>query len=80
MTAYIDPITDPNDLDEDECLSGYRAGFGFIPVDYSQKSASYWHGYRNAMVDTHQEPMSPEQSEFARKCVDGGWISLGVRH
>lgn len=79
MSAYIEPITDPKDLNGDECLSGYRAGWGFIPVDYTQKSASYWHGYRNAMVDTHKEPMSPEQAAFARKCVDDGMLA-GAKH
>lgn len=72
MSSYIEPITDPSDLNGDECLSGYRAGFGFIPIDYTQKSASYWHGYRNAMVDKGLEPISPEQSAFARKCIEQG--------
>lgn len=80
MSNYIEPITDPANLNEDECLAGYRAGFGFIPIDYTQKSASYWHGYRNAMVDTRQEPSTPEQAEFARKCIEGGYINFGTRH
>lgn len=69
MSDYLEPISDPADLNEDECLAGYRAGFGFIAMDYTQKSRSYWHGYRNAQVDRGLEPMTPEQAEFARKCV-----------
>lgn len=70
MSDYIEPITDLADLNDDECLAGYRGGMGFIPMDYTQKSASYWHGYRNAQVDRGLEPMSPEQAEFARQVVD----------
>lgn len=70
MSDYIEPITDLADLNDDECLAGYLGGMGTIPMDYTQKSASYWHGYRNAQVDLGKEPMSPEQASFARQVVD----------
>jgi hypothetical protein len=69
MSDYLEPISDLSELNDDECLSGYRAGLGFIATDYTQKSRSYWHGYRNGQVDRGLEPMSPQQSEFARKFV-----------
>jgi len=69
MSDYIEPITDLANLNDDECMAGYRGGMGFIPMDYTQKSASYWHGYRNAQVDRGLEPMSPEQRDFAK----GSW-------
>ena len=69
MSDYIEPIKSLDELNDDECLSGYRAGWGFIPMDYTQKSASYWHGYRNAQVDRGLEPISPEQCAFAREVV-----------
>lgn len=77
MTDYIKEIERPEDLNDDECLSGYRAGCGFIAVDHTQKSASYWHGYRNAMVDRGLEPMSPEQAKFARECLKE-WRETGI--
>lgn len=78
MSEYLEPITELAELNDDECLNGYRAGLGFIPMDYTQKSRSYWHGYRNAMVDRGIEPISLEQREFARKWVKS--TPLGVKH
>lgn len=69
MKSYIHPVTDPSDLNDDEALAGYRAVLGFTAINHTQKSASYWHGYRNGMVDTHQEPIDQHQQEFARKIV-----------
>lgn len=79
MSDYIEPITDLADLNDDECLAGYRGGMGFIPVDYTQKSASYWHGYRNAQVDLGKEPMSPQQSKFAREVVESMCAAMSGR-
>lgn len=38
-------------LDNDEIVDGYRAGFRGENAPGSDKSRSYWHGWRNAMVD-----------------------------
>lgn len=70
MSDYIEPITDISQINEDDCLAGYLGGLGSIPMDYTQKSASYWHGYRNAMVDRGLEPASPEQNEIARQYAE----------
>ena len=72
MSDYLEPITTLDELNEDECLAGYRAGLGFIAIDHTQKSRSYWHGYRNAQVDRGLEPISPAQIEFACKVVADG--------
>lgn len=72
MSEYLEPITDPAEINDDECLQGYRAGLGFIAIDYTQKSRSYWHGYRNGQVDRGLEPISPQQCEFARQVVPAG--------
>ena len=72
MSDYLAPITDLADLDDDECLAGYRAGLGFIPIDHTKRNSSYWHGYRNGQVDRGLEPISPEQQEFARRFVAAG--------
>jgi hypothetical protein len=69
MSDYIEPITDLAEINDDECLTGYRAGLGFIAVDYTQKSRSYWHGYNNGQVDKGFAPVSPEQAALARQFV-----------
>jgi len=72
MSEYIEPITDLAQINDDECLSGYRAGLGYIAVDYTQKSASYWHGYRNGQSDRGLEPVSPQSMRIAQQMVAAG--------
>lgn len=72
MSEYIDPIEEISQINDDECLAGYRAGLGFTAVDYTQKSASYWHGYRNGQADRGYEPPSPQSQKFARQIVAEG--------
>lgn len=72
MTDYIEPITRLNQINDDECLAGYRAGHGLNPVDYTQKSPSYWHGYQNAMADQGKEPPNPGSLNVAREMVAAG--------
>lgn len=38
-------------LDSDEIVAGYRVGFDGVPEPGSDRSRSYWHGWRNGMVD-----------------------------
>lgn len=77
MSDYIEPITKLSEINDDECLSGYRAGLGFIAVDYTQRSSSYWHGYNNGQSDLGLAPPSPISSEIAREMV-GEWRRNGM--
>lgn len=72
MSDYIKPIENLADINDDECLAGYRAGLGFTAVDYTQRSASYWHGHSNGQADRHLEPVSPQAREIARQMVAEG--------
>ena len=69
MSDYLEPITSLDELNDDECLAGYRAGLGFIEVDHMQKSRSYWHGYSNGRADRRLEPISPAAHAIARQMV-----------
>lgn len=69
MSSYIEPITKLEEINDDECLTGYRAGLGFIAVDYSQKSSSYWHGYQNGQSDRGLAPANPASVSIAREIV-----------
>lgn len=77
MTDYIEPITKLSEINDDECLFGYRAGLGFIAVDYSQRSASYWHGYQNGQSDRGFAPANPASQAIAREMV-GEWRRNGM--
>jgi hypothetical protein len=69
MIDCIEPIRDLSEIDEEECLSGYLAGFGCKTPDYTKNSRSYWHGYHNGRADRGLEPPSPESRAIARQIV-----------
>jgi len=49
-------------LDPDETMAGYRAGLENAPEPGSDRSRSYWHGWRNGRVDGgHAQPDLAQQ-------------------
>lgn len=60
MTAYGSPVTtvdELDDLDETEMVEGYRDGYRNEPEPQGNRSKSYWHGWRNGMIDGgHMKP------------------------
>lgn len=56
-------------LDEDEIVEGYRAGFRGEPEPGSDKSRSYWHGWRNGAADTRRIPSDDAMTQLAREIV-----------
>lgn len=57
-------------LDEGEMVAGYLAGIsGETAEPGSDKSRSYWHGWRNAMSDRGHSSIDAEQSMLCRELV-----------
>lgn len=55
-------------LDEGEIVAGYRSGLGGqLDEPGSDKSRSFWHGWRNAMRDKGHIPQDKEMSNLARE-------------
>jgi len=58
-------------LDMDDCVSGYRAGLRAQPEPGSDQSKSFWHGWRNGMIDRGLIPVDAAAmnlvSEIVRK-------------
>jgi hypothetical protein len=52
-------------LNDDECVAGYMASLAGDPEPGSDKSKSYWHGWRNGMMDKGRLPID----EAARNLV-----------
>lgn len=67
--SMIEPIKKLADINDDDCLAGYRAGLGFTSVDYTQKSASYWHGHHNGQADRGLVPVSAEACALVREFI-----------
>ncbi|MGG4625199.1 hypothetical protein ACLPHD_12625 [Serratia odorifera] len=59
-------------LDNDEIVAGYRSGYQGDPEPDSTKSKSFWHGYRNGLVDSGRWKGDEHQTALARDCIAHG--------
>jgi len=63
------PVTTLADLatiDDAECIDGYWDGRENAPQPGNNRSRSYWHGWRNGMVDSRHMEKDDAQAELAR--------------
>lgn len=59
-------LFDLRHLDDREITAGYRAGRAGAPEpDTKTHSRSYWHGWRNGMVDSNRRQPDISQMELA---------------
>jgi hypothetical protein len=52
--SEFEPVSTVQDLkllDETDMMNGYLSGFHGDPIPGSDKSRSFWHGWRNGQVD-----------------------------
>ena len=59
MSEYA-PLTSAAELaviDDDDFVAGYRAGLDGEPTPGSDRSKSFWHGWRNGMFDSMRMPL-----------------------
>jgi hypothetical protein len=57
----VSTTADLANLDGDEILAGYLAGYKGEPEPGSDKSRSFWHGWRNGMADAGRVKIDAEQ-------------------
>lgn len=69
-------IEDLSSLDEAEMLEGYQAGYKGEAEPGSDRSRSYYHGWRNGMVDSKRLDATPEQLNLAREVVQSGYLKV----
>lgn len=71
MSEYspLSSITELATLDNDDCLAGYFAGLDGDPEPGSDKSKSYWHGWRNGMMDRGRMPIDAAARNLAHEYV-----------
>lgn len=70
--SEFNPVSSKNDLsvlDEDDMVAGYRAGLRGDTEPGSAFSRSYWHGWRNGMVDSKRAEIDYNQTMLAREVV-----------
>lgn len=67
--APVRTKTDLEQLDETEMVSGYLAGYSGVPTPGSDRSRSFWHGWRNGRVDGGHDQIDCHQVALAREVV-----------
>lgn len=68
----IKTLDDLNNQDEDEMLEGYLSALrGNHDEPGSDKSRSFWHGWRNGMVDNGMMKNDDAQKELAGNLMSG---------
>ena len=66
----VKTVEDLNRLDEKEIVAGYMDGIGGVNDEPgSDKSRSYWHGWRNAMTDRGMTQCDDAQRMLSREVV-----------
>jgi len=60
---------DLDNLDDTDMVAGYMAGFDGADEPGSDKSRSYWHGWRNGMTDGGRAEKDAEQANLATEIV-----------
>lgn len=69
MSEYSKIATkaDLSNVNDDECVDGYRSGLKNGETPSSLHSKSFWHGWRNGMVDGGHMNIDGEMMELARE-------------
>ena len=71
----VQTVDDFRTLDDGEVLEGYLDGFHGEAAPDSSRSRSYWHGWRNGMVDSARS--LPDQAQLA---LAEAFRGSGLRH
>lgn len=71
----VQTVDDFRTLDDGETLEGYLDGFHGEAAPNSSHSRSYWHGWRNGMVESARR--SPDQAYLA---LAEAFLDMAPRH
>jgi hypothetical protein len=61
-------------LDDEELIDGYRDGLHGEPEPGDNRSLSYWHGWRNGMIDSKRLPSDAASMALAKDAVKSGYM------
>lgn len=65
-------LADMDQLDSDDVVAGYRYGLRGGDEPGSDKSRSFWHGWRNGMVDSNRMESDLAQQILCRAAIERG--------
>lgn len=61
-------------LDNKELFEGYCDGRDNAPAPGGNRSYSYWHGWRNGMMDGNHMPHDGASRTLAKDAIDSGYF------
>lgn len=62
-------------LDETEILKGYLAAYSNKEIQDLEVSESFWHGYRNGLVDSGKSKLDQAQKDLVKSLRKNGRIA-----
>ena len=65
----VETLADLNKLDTDEIVAGYLAGSRMVDEPGSDKSRSFWHGWRNAQTDKGRAQVDIHQQRLVHEIL-----------
>ncbi len=70
----VSTVSELEQLDERDILSGYMAGLNGREEPGIEFNRSYWHGWRNGMVDGKHMKGDAATAKLAREVVASGYL------
>lgn len=61
----VQTVADFKALDDEDVLEGYLDGFHATGTPDSSRSRSYWHGWRNGMIESDRMPADGAYRQLA---------------
>lgn len=68
-------VADLDTLDSAEVVEGYFDGRANEPEPGNNRSRSYWHGWRNGMVDAGHREGDDAQGRLAHEAITSGYFA-----
>jgi len=76
----IEDIKSLDEQDERDMLYGYLAGLNGRDEPSCEFNRSYWHGWRNGMVDSKRMVIDDAQRKLAHDCVENKYFAKPFPH
>lgn len=74
MKLPIESVEQLKQLDTAEIIEGYWEGRNNEPEPGGNRSLSFWHGWRNGMMDFGHMKPDLASGQLARECIETGYL------
>ncbi len=71
----VESVSELDALDDRDVLSGYEAGRNGREEPSIEFNRSYWHGWRNGMMDSGRMKGEAASAKLAHDAIESGWLT-----